>query len=178
LLICYNQGLWRTNGGLGNTSSSTTRSFSSTSYTRQISVRQNTSHSEWAGQLVKNHHLTQIPIDESHAPISPVDFRARWKVQLSLTVGKGEPPLSNLPEGWTDDMNIAVAASRSLEELVEYILQSTVRRDAKATMLQHLSNEFGLNPADAELALDRAYGGVVRAATGQTANCPIRTKTR
>ena len=44
-----------------------------------------------------------------------------------------------------------------------------MRRDAKATMVQHLSDEFRLTPADAELALDRTYGGVVRAATALVA---------
>lgn len=93
-----------------------------------------------------------------------------------VRVTVGEPPLSNLPDGWTDDMNIAMAPGGSLEELVDYVLQSTVRRDAKATMVQHLSVEFGLTPADAELALDRVYGGVVRAATGQMANCPAKDR--
>lgn len=51
-----------------------------------------------------------------------------------------------------------------------------MRRDAKATMVQHLSDEFRLTPADAELALDRTYGGVVRAATGKIANCPAKDK--
>jgi len=84
--------------------------------------------------------------------------------------------LSNLPEGWTDDMNIAVGNGHSLEELVDYVLQSTASSDGKAAMVEHLSHEFGLSQADAELALDRAYGGMVRAVTGQTANCPAKDK--
>ena len=84
--------------------------------------------------------------------------------------------MSNLPEGLTDDMNIAVGNGHSLEELVDYVLQSTVRSHAKATMVQHLSEEFALSSADAELALDRAYGGVIRAATGQRANSPPKDK--
>jgi hypothetical protein len=31
-------------------------------------------------------------------------------------------------------------------------------------------------PADAALARDRAYGGIVRAATGNSRNCPQRDK--
>ena len=73
-------------------------------------------------------------------------------------------------------MNIALGNGHSLEELVEYVLQSTPRSDAKAATAEHLSQKFGLSAVDAELALDRVYGGVLRAATGQTANCPAKDK--
>lgn len=32
--------------------------------------------------------------------------------------------MPNLPKDWTDDMNIVVSAGRSLEELVDYVLES------------------------------------------------------
>ena len=84
--------------------------------------------------------------------------------------------MSNLPEGWADDMNIAVPDGRSLEEVVDFVLESTIRRDRPTTIVQNLSERFGLAQADAELALDRACGGVVRAATGRADNCPARDK--
>jgi len=84
--------------------------------------------------------------------------------------------MARLPDGWTDDMNIAVGDGHSLEELVDYVLQSTVHGQTKAAMVEHLSEAFRLSPVDAELALDRAYGGVVRAATGQAANRPNKDK--
>ena len=76
-------------------------------------------------------------------------------------------PMNKLPEGWTDDMTIVVPTGRSLDDLVEYVLQSTVRKDTPTNIIQYLKKEFGLTQSDAELALDRTYGGVVRAATEQ-----------
>ena len=73
-------------------------------------------------------------------------------------------------------MNIVVSAGRSLEELVDYVLECKKRRDERTTIVQHLSENFGLTQADAELALDRACGGVVRAATGRADNCPAKDK--
>lgn len=84
--------------------------------------------------------------------------------------------MSNLPKGWTDDMNIVVAAGRSLEKLVDYVLECTIRRDTPTTIVQQLTEKFGLTQADAELALDRVCGGVVRAATGRADNCPTKDK--
>jgi len=84
--------------------------------------------------------------------------------------------LSNIPDGWTDDMTIVVPTGRSLDDVVDYVLQSTIRGVSPAKMVAQLSVEFGLTQADAELALDRTYGGVVRAATGQKSNCPTRDK--
>ena len=73
-------------------------------------------------------------------------------------------------------MNIAVTDDRTLEQLVDYVLECTIRRDAPTTIVQNLSERFGLTQADAELALDRACGGVVRAATGRAENSPAKDK--
>jgi hypothetical protein len=43
-------------------------------------------------------------------------------------------------------------------------------------VIAHVCEEFGLSIEDAELAIDRVYDGVVRAMTGDRANCPDRTK--
>ena len=84
--------------------------------------------------------------------------------------------MSNVPEGWTDDMRVAVPAGQSLAGIVDYILQAAVRRETPNTMTRRLIQEFGLTQSDAELALDRTCGGVVRAATGQLENCPPKEK--
>ena len=84
--------------------------------------------------------------------------------------------MSNLPDGWTDDMNIVVASGRSLEEIVDCVLESKVQGEAPNAIVQNLTEKFGLTQADAELALDRACGGVVRAATGRADNCPAKDK--
>ena len=73
-------------------------------------------------------------------------------------------------------MTIAVPAGRSLDEVVDYCLQATIRKETPEKIVQHLTTEFGLTQSDAELALDRTCGGVVRAATGRQDNCPARKK--
>jgi hypothetical protein len=84
--------------------------------------------------------------------------------------------MNKLPEGWTDDMTIAVPTGCSLDDIFDYVLQATIRRETPTSMVRHLTTEFGLTQGDAELALDRTCGGVVRAATGRHENCPPREK--
>jgi hypothetical protein len=74
--------------------------------------------------------------------------------------------MRNVPEGWTDDFNFPMASGRTVEELVDYVLQAAIQRYTNSTVIQKLISDFGLTEADAGFALDRALGGVVRAATG------------
>ena len=80
--------------------------------------------------------------------------------------------MSNISEGWTDDLTIQVAPGRTLDELVEFVLQAEARKVASASTVAELVTQFGLSQDDAELAWDRSLGGLVRAATGNPANCP------
>ena len=84
--------------------------------------------------------------------------------------------MNKLPEGWTDDMTIVVPTGRSLHDIVDYVLQATIRRETPSNIVQHLTTEFGLTQGDAELALDRTCGGVVRAVTRRRENCPQKEK--
>ncbi|HMI53404.1 MAG TPA: hypothetical protein VK525_17960 [Candidatus Saccharimonadales bacterium] len=84
--------------------------------------------------------------------------------------------MKNVPEGWTDDMTIAVPTGQSLEGIVDYVLQAAVQRETSSEVVQRLVTEFGLTHGDAELALDRTCGGVLRAATGRRNNCPSKDK--
>jgi hypothetical protein len=84
--------------------------------------------------------------------------------------------MNKVPEGWTDDMTIVVPTGRSLDDIVDYVLQATIQRETPSNMVRHLTTEFGLTQGDAELALDRTCGGVVRAATGRRDNCPPKEK--
>lgn len=81
-----------------------------------------------------------------------------------------------LPAGWTDDMNIQVGPGQTLDQLVDFVLHATMRRDDSSTIIASLIKDFGLSEEDAALALDRACGGVVRAATGNPQNCPNQQK--
>lgn len=84
--------------------------------------------------------------------------------------------MNNVPEGWTDDMTIVVPTGRSIDDIVDYLLQATIRRETPRNTVRHLIQGFGLTQSDAELALDRTCGGVVRAATGRQENCPPKEK--
>jgi hypothetical protein len=79
-------------------------------------------------------------------------------------------------EGWTDDFNFPMASGRTVEELVDYVLQAAIQRYTNSTVIQKLISDFGLTEADAGFALDRALGGVVRAATVRASNCPAKEK--
>ena len=59
---------------------------------------------------------------------------------------------------------------------MDYVLDATGRKDTPEAIASRLISDFGLSEADAELAIDRALGGVVRAATGNPENCPKREK--
>jgi|SRR5580765_1164444 hypothetical protein len=84
--------------------------------------------------------------------------------------------MSTVPEGWTDDMTIVVPNGRSLDDIVDCVLQAKIRQETPSNTVHHLIAEFGLTQSDAELALDRTYGGVVRAATGRLDNSPQKEK--
>lgn len=84
--------------------------------------------------------------------------------------------MNNVPEGWTDDMTIVVPTGRRIDDIVDYVLQATIRRETPSNTVRHLIQEFGLTQSDAQLALDRTCGGVVRAATGRQENCPAKEK--
>ena len=84
--------------------------------------------------------------------------------------------MAELPEGWTDDLTIHVCPPQTLEELVEFVLQAEVRKVPSDETTIELVTRFGLSEEDAGLAWDRALGGLVRAATGNPVNCPVREK--
>ena len=73
-------------------------------------------------------------------------------------------------------MSVELPAGRTVEELVDYILLATEQSRQNEMVVAELSAEFGLTNEDAELSIDRVYGGVARARTGNQANCPDRNK--
>ena|SRR6185437_13757385 len=80
-----------------------------------------------------------------------------------------------IPEGFTDDMNIPLSG-RTVEEVVQFVLQAALDGMPDAASERLLAGEFSLSLEDAALARDRTLGGIVRAATRQSANCPSREK--
>jgi hypothetical protein len=77
---------------------------------------------------------------------------------------------------WTDDLSITVAPEYTLEQLVEFILESSQRNTQRDKVMHALTNTFGLSFEDARLAVDRVDGGQVRAETQNPANVPDPAK--
>lgn len=80
---------------------------------------------------------------------------------------------SQTPEGFTDDCSVQLRAGCTLEELVDFVIERQVAKVSADSTVQELARRFVIE-ADAAFALDRVLGGIVRAATGNPANCPDR----
>jgi hypothetical protein len=81
--------------------------------------------------------------------------------------------MSNIPNGWTDDMNISLPPGHTVEELVKFVIEQ-----GQLEIIDDENNEdklvstFGISPQDAELVRERVSGGMVRAALGNPYNKP------
>ncbi len=86
--------------------------------------------------------------------------------------------MANMPEGWiwTDDMTVPLPAGRTVEELVDYVIQVTIGGTPDDTTEHALIATFGLSPEDAALACDRTLGRIVRASSKNPANGLVKDK--
>lgn len=84
--------------------------------------------------------------------------------------------MGNLPEGWTDDMSVALPPGRNVNEAVSFVIHRAMANIPDEEIVADLESIFKLCRDDAELIFDRVFGGVVRAATGQLSNRPDRLK--
>ncbi len=73
---------------------------------------------------------------------------------------------------WVDDLTIPLPPGRTVGEVVDFVLSSALRGAPARAMNRQVAAEFGLSPEHAELARDRSFGGLVRAATAL--DCPPR----
>jgi hypothetical protein len=76
----------------------------------------------------------------------------------------------------TDDLTISLPPARTVAEVVDFVLESSLRGTPNEGVDRLLAAEFSLSPEDAELARDRSLGGLVRAATRNPLNCPPQDK--
>jgi hypothetical protein len=83
--------------------------------------------------------------------------------------------MSKLPDWITDDMNISLPSSLTIEMIVDLVLSAGIAHTPDHDTERKLV-ELGLSEDDAALARDRCYGGIVRAALNNPANCPSRGK--
>jgi hypothetical protein len=84
--------------------------------------------------------------------------------------------MTTIPEGWTDDMTVPLPLGRTVNDLVEFVIQSALSGTPDVQTEQALVTTFEISPEDAALVRDRVFGGIVRAATGNTANRPDPAK--
>jgi hypothetical protein len=96
----------------------------------------------------------------------------RWLGKSRIPIGT----MPDLPEGWTDDMTVALPAHRTVTEVVNFVIEYARRRQTEVELELALASEFGLSADDAAVVSDRVYGGVVRAATHKPSNRPDREK--
>jgi len=84
--------------------------------------------------------------------------------------------MTSIPSGWTDDMNIALPPPHTLGAVAELVISHGRAQAPTAATQRALIETFGLAADDAALAWDRVHGGIVRAATGNVANRPDKSK--
>jgi hypothetical protein len=73
-------------------------------------------------------------------------------------------------------MSIGLPPGRTVAEVVDLVLQATLRGTADEEIEIALAREFALNEDDAHLARDRTFGGLVRAASRNPDNRPAPDK--
>ena len=64
-----------------------------------------------------------------------------------------------MPRGWTDDCSVALPTGRSVDDVVELVLACRRKQFSHRTTIAELMS-FGLSNEDAEVAIDRAQGGL------------------
>ncbi len=81
-----------------------------------------------------------------------------------------------LPEGWTDDLSVDLVPGMSEDALVEKVIAAFKDDFDFEVIHSDVICPYLANPDDADLVLDRALGGIVRALTGNMHNCPDQSK--
>src|SRR5215469_15774655 len=102
--------------------------------------------------------------------LTPEDAAA-WLAKAQPVQG---PPGGQLV--WTDDMSIRLPPGRVVAEVVDFVLQATLRGVTDDEIELALAREFALNAGDAHIARDRTFGGLVRAASRNPLNRPAPDK--
>lgn len=87
-------------------------------------------------------------------------------------------PMSQAPGDLviTDDLRVALPVGRTVADIVDLVLSRAEEGRSAAEIEAALVTELGLSTDDAELARDRAFGGIVRGSTRNEANRPSPVK--
>lgn len=73
-------------------------------------------------------------------------------------------------------MNVTIRADRTAPELVSAVMGLVQNIHGGSEMVDQIAREFGMSDEDARLAFDRVQGGIIRALTACSDNCPDRGK--
>ncbi len=72
-----------------------------------------------------------------------------------------------IPEGWTDDMSVEIIEGKTEDQLALTLMGSLRKSDSYDAMIGICTSDYGLSEDDADLAIDRVQGGIVRALSGR-----------
>jgi hypothetical protein len=81
----------------------------------------------------------------------------------------------SIPVGWTADLSVTLPPTLTIDQIVDVVFRAERAKLPRRTTIAELVS-LGLSEDDAHLALDRALGGIVRAATRHPANAPAKDK--
>lgn len=98
---------------------------------------------------------------------------ADWMALVRPAAQPPEPPGEAV---FTDDLRIGLPAGRTAADVVVLVLSRAEAGQSVAEIDAALVTQLGLSEHDAELARDRAFGGIARAGTGNEANRPSPVK--
>lgn len=84
--------------------------------------------------------------------------------------------MSNIPEGWTDDLSIQIPTNTSIEKLTKFVIEEAFKGQNSETIANELISKYEIPTEDAYLILDRVFGGITRAATNNSLNRPNPNK--
>jgi len=82
----------------------------------------------------------------------------------------------NTSEEWTDDMNISISSDKTIKELTSFLMLELESNCNHDEIIIKIITNYGTSENDAELALDRVQGGIIRALTGNPSNEPEQEK--
>ncbi|MCI1188296.1 hypothetical protein MON38_12770 [Hymenobacter sp. DH14] len=84
--------------------------------------------------------------------------------------------MSEIPEGWTDDMTVPLPPNQTVGAIADFVIQQALQGTPDDENESELISVFGFSFDDAALIRDRVFGGIMRAATGNEANRPDSEK--
>ena len=84
--------------------------------------------------------------------------------------------MSEIPEGWTDDMTVPLLPNHTVDRIIDFVIQQALQGTSDAETENKLMAAFGFSSEESALVRDRVFGGIVRATTANKSNRPDSKK--